>query len=1428
MKKFIFALLLILVFKYGFTLDHSGTINLSETWYAADNPHLITGDITIQAPGNGIPSVVDLEPGVEVKFDGDYQITIGSTNGNYPGALRALGTNISPILISSNSLTPAAGDWNCIRFYNYADDDSCHFEYTTFEYGGSSQTMLYLQDSAPTFNNCNFRNMNQPAISPHNSASGAWITNCNFEDGNSYPLTCYATQNYKNGSGNTFSGNTIQSIQVYGEEINESRYWNSQPIPYRIVNDDLTLFGSGYNASILTIESGAVLEFDTSLELEIGINVYADRLGGVMAENVTFQGVADSAGAWFGIRMREYTLGDSNRFDNCTIRNGDYGIYAYNNASFHINNCTFTGNSKAASVAANEMFCFEAGNIYTGNVDDRIEVRSDVVSDSQTWITQATPLHVTGHLEIHGYTNVQSILTINSGSILEFEPGVEFRVGKNVYADRLGGVMAENVTFQGVADSAGAWFGVRMREYTYGDSNRFDNCTFKNGSYGVYVENNAVFHIYNCTFTGNSVAASVLGNGMYCFEAGNIYTANVDDRIEIRSDVVSNSQTWTAQSTPLHVTGHLEIHGYSGVVSILTISPGMILETDPGIEIRSGNSTYADRIGGIMADNVTFRGDADSPGTWFGVRMRRFSYADSNRFDTCTFQNAEYGIYADDRSSFLIENCTFTGNSIAASVLGNEMHCFGADNIYTANVDDRIEIRSDVVSDTQTWTVQSTPLHINGNLDIYGFLGISSILTIDPGMILESDPGYYIGIGNNVYGDRFGGILADNVTFRGSSDSTDAWFGIRSRQYVVGDSNRFDNCTFQNGQYGFFAENETIFHISNCTFTGNSMASSVLANEMHCFEEGNYYADNTDNRIELRGDVINDSQTWTTQNTSLFVAGNISIYKAPGTSHLVIQNGCDLEFAAETVLNIGSGVYSDRHGSLTATGVTFTGDVQTPGYWDGIRFRQYADSPNSHLENCVIEYSGNGNHGNIWCENTSPLITECVIRHSSNYGIHTSGASAIPDIYDCSIISNDIGVYCTSNSQPVIGGAEGNSNDISGNTTYGVQNVSSGVIVDATYNWWGDASGPYDPNGTIETPPCDDPANDLNADGLGDIVSDYVDYCVWRETELSDAPGLFDLLTPAQGDTMWTLIVTFDWEPAIDPTPGDTVRYKIEISSSIGYEPENTLTIENLLNTVYRTSTGELEDDTHYWWRITASDTDNNQTNCNQQDWYIDTYVAERPNAFNLLTPANAETVMLTSPLLTWEEAVDPDPGDSVVYTVYLDDNPYLSDPEIMETTETGIYPPFCSPGTTYFWTVKAIDTYDLIRWSPIFSFDVHPDAGPRPPLWVTIATQGDDIRLEWEEVPGADTYNIYHAGEPYSGFDLLQEDITILEYLHTNALIDFTEHYYYVTAEDGDLRYWRNPDGKIIESVYEIDKMELQRLMDRQKVCSSGSRLTR
>ncbi len=131
-----------------------------------------------------------------------------------------------------------------------------------------------------------------------------------------------------------------------------------------------------------------------------------------------------------------------------------------------------------------------------------------------------------------------------------------------------------------------------------------------------------------------------------------------------------------------------------------------------------------------------------------------------------------------------------------------------------------------------------------------------------------------------------------------------------------------------------------------------------------------------------------------------------------------------------------------------------------------------------------------GNGGGIACFNSStPTISNNIIEmnvcigEGRGDGIYCSASS--PTIDYCSITNNgNDGVYCGNGSSPEIRYC-----DIFGNPGYGLYNVDSYVVIDACYNWWGDATGPYHPT--------------LNPGGMGDTVSDCVDFNPWLT-----APGI--------------------------------------------------------------------------------------------------------------------------------------------------------------------------------------------------------------------------------------------------------------------------------------------------------------------------------
>jgi parallel beta-helix repeat protein len=1245
--------------------------------------------------------ILTVEAGVEVKFDGNYRIEIGdNTYSNLKGGLVVEGSSLHPVLFTSNAVTPAPGDWQNLAFRNYAVDSLCQVSYAILGYGGSGSGMVVTSSASPTFDRCTFRYMQSSGVYPSSLTEGVLISNCSFENGQDYPATYYANELWRLGSGNSYSGNAIQAVEVLADDVESSQTWITQSIPFRITGAvDVT----GENDPVLTIESGAVLEFDSATRLKIGNGSYSSEPGGIIAADVTFRGVNSTPGYWRGLEFYRYTVEDSCLLTNCTIQDGGLGT------------------------------------------DGCIRTNSD-----------ATVI--------------------------------------------------------------------------------LDGCTLSNSSaYGLYAINDSDPHVSGCTFQNNACPISIAANDMLYIGSGNSYNGNTDNRIEVGADYINRSAIWTTQSIPLHVIGDIYIEAPSTGENIqLELQYGAKLEFAPGTRLSIGDQPYSTQAGSIVATGVIFRGDTTAPGTWRGLVFNRYGF--QSTLSGCTIRDAGW---ASNRSVYIklvspiitgcqildgqgdgiyLENDTrpqLSGNQVSGhsgyplSVYVHDVGSLLPDNDFTGNANDMIKVRSGTVIENAVWEDPGVPYALTGNFYITST--DSPHVEMRPGCEILLPDGAELYIGSNSYYNKPGSLTGQGVTFSRVSE-TDVPQGLYFARYSVDSMCVLTDCIVEYCGGGYNGanitcnrSNPTLDHVTisysagdglcsnqyskpivtNCRFENNAeYPVSIYSKDLHSLGTGNVYVGNTPNRIEVITNGVRESQTWLNQGIPLEITGSLSVLSEDSTDvTLTITSGTQLLFADGSALTVSGHTVDDAIGALRATGVTFSALNPTPGAWEGILFDRYSTSENCLLQRCIIEYAGSGNNqGNIRCYKSSPTILECLIRHSSARGISVQYSESHPVIYGCAIVSNDIGVYCSDGAQPVIGGAMGNSDAIIGNTTWGVYNDGTDTV-DATYNWWGDASGP-----------------DGEGPGIGDSVSTYVDFDPWRTTPLGDDPSLFDLLSPDNADTAWNINVLFDWEEAIDPTPNDTVRYKLEISTDASYTPANTITIDSLLESQYLTSDVEIDDDTRYWWKVTAFDTQEQTTNSNQQDWYFDVYVIEPPSDFELLTPDSASTVMLTSPLLSWEEATDPDPGDAITYTVYIDNTAGFQTADSVVTVQTGAYPPFCQPGTLRYWKVKATDSWGEFTWSQVWRFYVDPNAGPRPVHDLVAAVDTSDIVLSWSEVAGADRYDIYRSDQPDIGFTLYN-NTTSLSYIDIGAAGEGVK-FYQVVAVDQDLDivdYWRDLDGNPI-----------------------------
>ena len=88
---------------------HTGDITTDETWSAANNPHVVSGNVKIL---NG--ATLTIEDGATVKFDAGAGLQVGDTALGQAGGLAMLGTPGS-IRLTANTATPVPGSWTGIE-----------------------------------------------------------------------------------------------------------------------------------------------------------------------------------------------------------------------------------------------------------------------------------------------------------------------------------------------------------------------------------------------------------------------------------------------------------------------------------------------------------------------------------------------------------------------------------------------------------------------------------------------------------------------------------------------------------------------------------------------------------------------------------------------------------------------------------------------------------------------------------------------------------------------------------------------------------------------------------------------------------------------------------------------------------------------------------------------------------------------------------------------------------------------------------------------------------------------------------------------------------------------------------------------------------------------------------------------------------------
>lgn len=304
----------------GIWIENDEDFTLQGEYYWTDQniPFYQEGTIRFGAEGNG--SIIHIAPGTEILFMEDGRWDIAYWADHY-ATIIAEGTTEKPILFSTASPSPAAGDWKSLSFYKGANN--CSFQHCTVEFGGSVEFigMIHLEEANVTFLNCEFYYSKSNAINLREDAYFTDFGNNIFLGNLLYPISIYPNFVHTIVGENTIT--TDLGILIMNDDdlnIAGTYTWTKQSTPY-IIDGHLRVGAEG-NGVKLIIEPGTVVQFMESAQFDIAY--WAEHTASFVAKGtldapIIFTSVspAPTKGDWAGFN---YFEGSNNcEMDYCEI-----------------------------------------------------------------------------------------------------------------------------------------------------------------------------------------------------------------------------------------------------------------------------------------------------------------------------------------------------------------------------------------------------------------------------------------------------------------------------------------------------------------------------------------------------------------------------------------------------------------------------------------------------------------------------------------------------------------------------------------------------------------------------------------------------------------------------------------------------------------------------------------------------------------------------------------------------------------------------------------------------------------------------------------------------------------------------------------------------------------------------------------------------
>ncbi len=487
---------------------HDEDITASETWAAADNPHIVKGQIGV---GGAATPTLTIQAGVEVRFAADAGLMVGGTEA---GTLKAAGTATAPIRLIAHASAPQPGFWRKLSFW--AGSGASELRNVTLSHcgGGPGNAACLSIDngSKPIIETVTIQNSGgRGVVLAGEAAFNAGSTGLTVTGSVGYPIQIQANFAGTIPTGGSFSANNPNAVLIESDNVATTQTWPNLGIPY-VISGDTRVQGAG--TPVLTLVAGTELRFASGEELLVG-DVDAGVLvaQGTVSAPVKFTADAASptAGFWRGIHVRQIgssatrltntiiefcgsgpadacltmSAGAKPVIDNVTIRNSiGFGVVADEEGAFGAGSTSLsvTGTAKhPVSIQANYAGTLPTGGTFSGNTLNAVLIESDNVATTQTWPNLGIPYVISGDTRVSGAGT--PVLTLPAGTELRFASGQFILIGDGeAGALVVQGTAAAPVKFTADAatPSPGHWRALNFNLYVSG-ATRIDYAIFEFG-----------------------------------------------------------------------------------------------------------------------------------------------------------------------------------------------------------------------------------------------------------------------------------------------------------------------------------------------------------------------------------------------------------------------------------------------------------------------------------------------------------------------------------------------------------------------------------------------------------------------------------------------------------------------------------------------------------------------------------------------------------------------------------------------------------------------------------------------------------------------------------------------------------------------------------------------------------------------------------